>query len=226
MHNSEIGENAEENDTEGIRATKLRFKHRKRNTCGEKSKNLKPETAETDKADGEEVADGNYSDNKPDRERLLRDQRTKQRVKLTEYGRVINGYRFVATDQAEAFEEREATDELESSDRESTDARNGEEKQGWKSYEEYSRAWDSILHGEENDSIPLPVASNDLEDISRRSIRQFLDTDDRIKRERIRWHPDKMMTRLEKMGVDEETSPGYENVVTRVFQTINQVHDT
>jgi len=258
-------EQTQKYDINRIKASRLHFKRGKGEKSHKRSRIKDDKTRNIEKVgDGVEMG-GNREENAHS-ELITPGRKKKQKIRLTEYGRAINGYRFVATDDAEAkvFDKEEQMRNLglsdggerniglldgeerdiglldgekresEYSDKEKREFENSNEdgdleldgSDGWKSYDEYSRKWDQILRIQDiAEGIPLPVASNGLEDVNETRVRQFLDTQDKIKRERIRWHPDKMMVRLEKLGVDQDTCPGYKSVVTQVFQTINQIHD-
>lgn len=257
-------EQTEKHDINRIKASRLHFKRGKGGKSHTRSQIKDEKTREIEKL-GDEVETGGNREEDAHSELITPGRKKKRKIRLTEYGRAINGYRFVATVDAEAkaFDREEQMRDLGLSDEEKRDiGLSDEEKRefefsdkkreyefsdkkreyelsdeekrefemagsdGWKSYDEYSRKWDQILRIQDiAESIPLPVASNGLEDVNETRVRQFLDTQDKIKRERIRWHPDKMMVRLEKLGVDQDTCPGYKSVVTQVFQTINQIHD-
>ncbi len=248
-------EQTQKYDINRIKASRLHFKRGKGEKSHRRSRIEDEKTRNIEKV-GDEVEMGENREENAHSELTTPGRKKKQKIRLTEYGRAINGYRFVATDDAEAkaFDKEEQMRNLGLSDGEERDIGllDGEKREseysdkekrefeisnedgdleldgsdGWKSYDEYSRKWDQILRIQDiAEGIPLPVASNGLEDVNETRVRQFLDTQDKIKRERIRWHPDKMMVRLEKLGVDQDTCPGYKSVVTQVFQTINQIHD-
>lgn len=112
--------------------------------------------------------------------------------------------------------------------------RRGEErrrKERWKGlWEGYLRGWERFVGGggeEESgkamkDRIPWPVEGGRLEDIGKEDVETFFkhapgQLGDVLRRERVRWHPDKMLQRAGGLGVDEGAMRG----VTAVFQVVD-----
>jgi len=117
-------------------------------------------------------------------------------------------------------------------------------RKGRRRWDEYVQDWERILavstatsatsnlqNGsgqarQQKMNIPWPVNSGELADVSQTSVETFLRSanvpDDRqfsemLRRERVRWHPDKAMQRWGRDKMDEETLKG----VTSVFQVID-----
>lgn len=113
-----------------------------------------------------------------------------------------------------------------------------------KRWDEYLEDWAIIMEGTRVDvddrgkkvkgsrtSIPWPVGSGELLDISREAVEQFFlsahtSTEHRgevfidvLKLERVRWHPDKAQQRWGKDGLSEEELKG----ITAVFQAIDSL---
>ncbi|VEU21803.1 DEKNAAC102717 [Brettanomyces naardenensis] len=153
-------------------------------------------------------------------------------TELREYGPEINGYRFVATDakdvvgNGEEKEKESGTDEEDAGidDYPSDSFGDGDSDSDTYTYTAYARQWEDIVSsGQLPASIPLPVASNSVDDLDVEHVRLFLNTKERIRSERLRWHPDKMIVRLEKLGVTEERAGRYKEIVTMVSQVINSL---
>lgn len=111
-------------------------------------------------------------------------------------------------------------------------------------WSEYLEDWTRIMEGTQADvkggrkrvkgsqtSIPWPVESGELSDISREAVEQFFlsastgtefrsgDFINILKLERVRWHPDKAQQRWGKCGLGEEELKG----ITAVFQAIDSL---
>lgn len=145
-----------------------------------------------------------------------------QPVEVEEYGKPIDGYRFVAINKSEIPENSDEEVEQESAEEYQEWTRQG----GSFSYDDYVELWETIDETEQLPGyIPLPTLANSWENLDSKNIAAFLGSSDNIRLERIRWHPDKMIPRLQRMGVSSEVCSGYEDVVTKVFQLINEVYD-
>jgi len=114
--------------------------------------------------------------------------------------------------------------------------RRGEERRRkgrWKGlWEGYLRGWERFVGGggeEESgkamkERIPWPVEGGRLEDIGKEDVETFFkhapgQLGDVLRRERVRWHPDKMLQRAGGLGVDEGAMRG----VTAVFQVVDEL---
>lgn len=120
--------------------------------------------------------------------------------------------------------------------------RRGEERRRrvgeWKGvWEEYLGAWNGageVVKGEERyaDRIRWPVQSGQRRDVGREEIKKFFEHAPHsgggggnvvllevLKKERVRWHPDKMQQRAGEGGLDNETT----KLVTAVFQIIDRL---
>ncbi|KAL6716988.1 hypothetical protein ACLMJK_004902 [Lecanora helva] len=121
--------------------------------------------------------------------------------------------------------------------------RRGEERrwrQRWKGrWEGYVSGWFEGFGAEDEqggkgekggmrDRIPWPVPSGKWQDVGKEEIERFfhhapraaeLEVEEVLKRERVRWHPDKMMQRMRGGGVDEGTM----KLITAVFQVVDRL---
>lgn len=138
------------------------------------------------------------------------------------------------------WEQAEKTRLKEGKQRSEMKARN----QSHKRWGEYLENWTTIMEGTQVDvndggkkakgyqpSIPWPVQSGELSDISRETVEQFFlsaltstkyrsrDFINILKLERVRWHPDKAQQRWGKGGLGEEEVKG----ITAVFQAIDSL---
>lgn len=147
---------------------------------------------------------------------------------IYEYGEGEDGYKFLAFDKEEVkkFEEEQKPDEYyDTSSEESCEIDYTSEEESDPTtydYRRYLSIWNEIEQGIGYDSIPLPVHSNNIDDLNKDIVKEFLKTHLNMRRERIRWHPDKMKHRLQRFGIwDNEM----EKEVTHVFQIINQAFE-
>ena len=105
--------------------------------------------------------------------------------------------------------------------------RRGEERRKmnrWKGgWERYLAGW-----GERKGKISWPVESGDMEDVRSGEVERFfegvggiagVDLGDVLKKERVRWHPDKMQQRAGGVGIDAGTM----KVITAVFQVVDRL---
>lgn len=105
--------------------------------------------------------------------------------------------------------------------------RRGEERrkrQGWKIvWERYLAGWEL-----KKDKIPWPVESGKIKDVRAGEIENFfksaadiggVDLGHVLKKERVRWHPDKMQQRAGEGGIDKATM----KLVTAVFQVVDRL---
>ena len=99
-------------------------------------------------------------------------------------------------------------------------------------------AWEGYLAGwneERKGSMSWPVESGKMDDVGSGEVEKFfravgrsgnVDLGDVLKRERVRWHPDKMQQKAGEVGVDGETM----KMVTAVFQVVdglwNEIRDS
>ena len=118
--------------------------------------------------------------------------------------------------------------------------RRGEEKKRrgrWNGvWERYGRGWDNVFtdsgaSGAVRERIPWPVASGKAEEVCKEEVERFfmhapqaaaggqggVDLMEVLKKERVRWHPDKMMQRAGEGGLNAETL----KEVTSVFQVVD-----
>jgi hypothetical protein len=102
-----------------------------------------------------------------------------------------------------------------------------------KRWREYTDSWDNIVQdgNREDVTIPWPVESGRLHDVSKSAVEEFVlaapveegrSMQDVLKAERVRWHPDKAQQRWGKHGLDAEEVKG----ITAVFQTIDTLYRT
>lgn len=90
-------------------------------------------------------------------------------------------------------------------------------------YKKYISIWKELEAGAEYDKFPLPVYSNSWNDLNRKSILDFLKRKEILKKERLRWHPDKMKGILALSNLwNLET----ERKVTNIFQIINELYQS
>ncbi|CAF9917286.1 hypothetical protein IMSHALPRED_003525 [Imshaugia aleurites] len=91
-------------------------------------------------------------------------------------------------------------------------------------------AWEGYLAGweERTGKICWPVESGKMEDVRNGEVEKFftgvgaiggVDLGDVLKKERVRWHPDKMQQRAGEVGIDAGTM----KVVTAVFQIVDRL---
>ena len=106
--------------------------------------------------------------------------------------------------------------------------RRGEERRKrnrWRDvWERYLAGW----KGERKEGISWPVESGKMDDVGSGEVEKFfrgvggsrsVDLGDVLKRERVRWHPDKMQQRAGEVGIDGETM----KMVTAVFQVVDRL---
>ena len=105
--------------------------------------------------------------------------------------------------------------------------RRGEERrkrQGWKTvWERYLAGWEL-----QKDKVPWPVESGKMKDVGAVEVENFfksaadiggVDLGYVLKKERVRWHPDKMQQRAGERGIDRATM----KLVTAVFQIVDRL---
>jgi len=124
--------------------------------------------------------------------------------------------------------------------------RRGEERRKrnkWKGvWEGYVKKWDSTFFDcsearsaeDMKPRISWPVESGSWKDVGKEEVERFfrkapqaaggeggkeVDLGEVLKKERVRWHPDKMMQRAGSVGIDEGTM----KVVTAVFQVVDRL---
>lgn len=121
--------------------------------------------------------------------------------------------------------------------------RRGEERRRrrgrWRGvWERYVEGWEGLRFdvevGEENgsvrDRIAWPVESGSWKDTGKEDVERFfryapqasgevVDLGEVLKKERVRWHPDKMQQRAGSWGIDEGTM----KIVTAVFQVVDRL---
>ena len=93
-----------------------------------------------------------------------------------------------------------------------------------KRWEEYAEYWETQKGVSEPGSIPWPVMSGRLRDVSKEAVEEFILAAPReralqevIKTERVRWHPDKAQQRWGRDALTETEM----QAITTVFQTID-----
>ncbi len=90
--------------------------------------------------------------------------------------------------------------------------------------------WEGYLKGWEGRKGKMwwPVESGKMEDVGGGEVERFfrgvggiggVDVGDLLKKERVRWHPDKMQQRAGEVGIDEKTM----KMVTAVFQVVDRL---
>lgn len=97
-------------------------------------------------------------------------------------------------------------------------------RQGWKSiWERYLAGWE-VQKGQ----VSWPVESGKMEDVGAGEVEKFfksaaeiggVDLGNVLKKERVRWHPDKMQQRAGEGGIDRATM----KLVTAVFQVVDRL---
>lgn len=146
--------------------------------------------------------------------------RSKKPRAVHEYGPDVNGYKFIAFSENE-IPEPKIEIHVKNDDYENYD---GSEAHNDKyNYKLYISLWNDIEKGITYETLPLPLFSDNFEDLNEKNIKEFLNTKLKLKIERVRWHPDKMRGLL--IG-NNLWGPEIESKVTRVFQTINRVYET
>lgn len=105
--------------------------------------------------------------------------------------------------------------------------RRGEER---RTRNRWKGVWEGYLAGweERKGKIFWPVESGKMKDVGTGEVEKFLrgaggiegvDMGDVLKKERVRWHPDKMQQRAGEVGIDGETM----KMVTAVFQIVDRL---
>ena len=106
-------------------------------------------------------------------------------------------------------------------------------KERWQGvWKEYGRKWDRTFNdgakGSIKERISWPVESGKWQDVGKEEVETFfrhgagvegVDLGEVLKRERVRWHPDKMQQRAGSEGIDNETM----KAVTAVFQVVDRL---
>ena len=106
-------------------------------------------------------------------------------------------------------------------------------KERWKGvWKVYARHWDEAFNdgaeGSMKERIPWPVESGRWQDVGKESVEAFfrngvglegVSLAEVLKRERVRWHPDKMQQRAGSEGIDNATM----KAVTAVFQVVDRL---
>ncbi|GMM27602.1 hypothetical protein DAMA08_003180 [Martiniozyma asiatica (nom. inval.)] len=149
---------------------------------------------------------------------------------VKEYGPSVNGYRFIAfnSDQIPACEGSDTKeDKFKSSSSEDENEDNQFEDDSFKEkelspYEQYLLCWERMLNGESSMCVPLPVIPAVWENVSFNSVMNFIPTKKLVQKERIRWHPDKMVNVLKKY---KKYKDGDDVKVTHLFQVLNEVFE-
>lgn len=154
--------------------------------------------------------------------------RTKRPNKLYHFGKDTNGYTFIAfteDDVPTVNDSRLNIDEIDSDSEYETESESEQEgcSDSGYTYKQYVTDWGCIENGETCEFVPFPVRSNKVDNVNADNVKNFLKKKKIIKQERIRWHPDKMKSVLNKDGMwNDQIS----NDVTFVFQIINQVYES
>lgn len=148
-------------------------------------------------------------------------RKSSSKAKVKEWGPSVNGYRFLCVDTPE--EHKFATGFFKHSIfygvndivRETSSPSQPEEY----SYEVYLSRWQDP----DDSRINWPNAANDPSSISVGSVKDFFPADDSVlKRERIRWHPDKMQRFVRGVVGKNEIEKTLE-YVTSTFQVVNHL---
>ena len=106
-------------------------------------------------------------------------------------------------------------------------------KERWQgAWKAYARKWDETFNDEAEGSmkerISWPVESGKWQDVEKEAVEAFfrhgaglegVDLGELLKRERVRWHPDKMQQRAGSGGIDNENM----KAVTAVFQVVDRL---
>jgi hypothetical protein len=139
---------------------------------------------------------------------------------LHEYGPDVNGYTFIAFSKQEIPEAEEA-DEVGAKSNASSDASLNQDNMEY-DYKKYILAWNDIESGIPYEHLPLPISTDNLEDINEKNVTEFMGTKKNLKIERIRWHPDKMKSLL---LTNNMWYSDIDQHITAVFQAINQAYE-
>lgn len=161
---------------------------------------------------------------------------TKRRYKVFQYGNDVNGYKFVAFNEGQIPNSKTNLEE-ESLSEESNETGISEEDDisprcpenpdlnftACYKYTTYRAWWDEAEAGFKCNMLALPVKSNLMDDVTRENVLDFLKIKDVIRKERVRWHPDRMKLILSKKGLWNNM---IERNVTHVFQVINDAYES
>lgn len=162
---------------------------------------------------------------------------TRRPLKVLKYGSDASGYKFIAFDEKEIpVPKHNFTDKTESEDYSDESSLSDDKGDSIASsdpnekpspptyrYGDYLDLWEGIEAGVERERFPLPVKSNSMNDLSKANVLSFLKKKAIIRRERIRWHPDRMRTVLYRCQM---WNSSVEKDVTHVFQIVNDTYET
>lgn len=147
---------------------------------------------------------------------------SKRPSKVLSYGSDKVGYSFIAF-KDDDIPKKEVSIESDIEDDHSIEFDSNFDDNTKITFTKYISVWSEIESGVLYDMFPLPVKSDLITDINNSNILDFLKTKEIIKKERLRWHPDKMKAVLDNIHM---WDPENEKVVTEVFQTINSLYET
>lgn len=190
---------------------KLSFKKKNRPTISQTFANITPENEPSK----------NLKENKK-----TTNHRFKRPSNIYEYGGNAE-YKFIAFD----IEEIPIIEEIVSSDTDDNNKSASEDEtladnvptDQFYNYQKYAYKWKELEAGVKDDKFPLPVYSNSWKDLNGNSILEFLKRKEILKKERLRWHPDKMKGILTSCNLwNLET----EREVTKIFQIINELYQS
>lgn len=150
----------------------------------------------------------------------------KRPSKIYEYGDNAE-YKFIAFDK----EEIPVIEEIITSDTDNNDTSTSEDEfladniptEQFYNYKKYTSIWKELESGVKHDKFPLPVYSNSWNDLNGISILEFLKRHEILKKERIRWHPDRMKGILTSCNLWKLET---EREITKIFQIINDLYQT
>lgn len=167
-------------------------------------------------------------------------KKKKEKVKLEEWGPSINGYRFVDTKKGNHYYKQRhnliigekdsyewSYEELPEFKFNGYDYLNDKYNDDEWNYNEYLKYWEKLKNDKVTDKIlKFPIFENN--ELNIENIKKFLKTNNEglnikiLKRERIRWHPDKIFQLL---PIDNETNEQFKELINTTFQCINELYN-
>lgn len=193
-------------------------------------KNRKSGIAHKDKDDGSiKVSEGNEDECSSDVMQNYRKKRSSRPLEIHHYTSNIDGYPFIAFHKKEIPVEASVctpiSDAGEDDENETEDSNYSaceEQNNDMYDYSKYVNLWESLGNGTFYGYVPLPVGTDDIEDVNEANVRDFVKTILNAKCERVRWHPDRMKVVLNNTL---KWDACMEKDVTHVFQVVNSVYE-